>query len=68
MAMSDNISAAFSGVYRAIAMIRAQKVDLVGGKDIEITDAARGLILKSPDGSRWRLTINNAGAVAWTKL
>ena len=40
----------------------------VGPRDLEVQDAAKGLILRSPDGSRWRVTISNAGVAAWTKL
>lgn len=39
-----------------------------GNSDIEITDATKGIILKSPDGSRWRETIDNTGARVMTKL
>lgn len=38
------------------------------GYDIEITDATRGLILRSPDGTRWRVTIDNAGTLTRTSL
>ena len=37
-------------------------------KDIEITDSSYGLILESPDGTRWRLTINNLGSLIVTSL
>lgn len=40
----------------------------IGPRDLEIQDAAKGVVLKSPDGSRWRITINNAGTIAGTKL
>ena len=40
----------------------------VGPRDVEIQDEAKGLVLRSPDGSRWRGTISNAGALTWTKL
>ena len=40
----------------------------IGQRDLEIQDAAKGVVLKSPDGSRWRITINNAGTIAGTKL
>ena len=40
----------------------------VGPRDVEIQDAAKGVVLRSPDGSRWRATISNAGALTWTKL
>lgn len=36
--------------------------------DIEITLATKGLILKSPDASRWRVTIENDGSLTVTKL
>ena len=36
--------------------------------DIEVTDFTRGVILRSPDSSRWRLTVTNTGALSTTKL
>ena len=36
----------------------------VGPRDVEITDATKGLVLKSPDGKRWRVTVDNAGALS----
>ena len=36
----------------------------VGPRDIEIGDATKGLVLKSPDGKRWRVTVDNAGALS----
>ena len=35
----------------------------VGPRDIEISDATKGVVLRSPDGKRWRITVSNAGAV-----
>ena len=40
----------------------------VGPRDIEVQASDHGIILTSPDKSRWRATINNLGALAWTKL
>lgn len=40
----------------------------VGAADIEITDSTRGIILRSPNNTRWRLTINNDGSVVTTSL
>ena len=37
-------------------------------KDIEITNSASGVILQSPDGNRWRLTINNDGQLLAEQL
>lgn len=36
---------------------------MVGARDVEITDAARGVILKSPDGTRYRITVANGGSL-----
>jgi len=43
----------------------AQKV---GASDIEITDATKGLILKSANNNRYRLTIDNDGIPTTTAL
>ncbi len=34
---------------------------MVGGRDIEITEATKGVVLRSPNGSRWRLAVDNSG-------
>lgn len=36
--------------------------------DIEITDTTKGYILKSPNGTRWRVTINDSGDLITTSL
>jgi len=36
--------------------------------DIEVATTTSGLILKSPDGSRFRQTINNIGVTTWTSI
>ena len=36
--------------------------------DVEVVDATKGIVLRSPDGSRWRVTIDNAGTLVRTKL
>ena len=41
---------------------------MVGPRDIELTDTTKGIVLKSPDGSRWRMKIDDTGAVTTTKL
>jgi len=43
----------------------AQKV---GSDDIEITDATKGIILKSSNNNRYRLTIDNDGIPTTTVL
>lgn len=42
-----------------------------GGKvygDIEYGRSSDGVIMTSPDGSRWKQSIDNSGVVTWTKL
>lgn len=36
------------------------------GRDVEVGDAR--LILKSPDGKRWSITVSNAGAISATAI
>jgi hypothetical protein len=36
--------------------------------DFEIAAPDKGLILRSPDGTRWRITINNQGYMTVKKL
>jgi len=36
--------------------------------DYEVTDATKGVIMKSPNGSRWRLTIDNNGSLIRTAI
>jgi hypothetical protein len=36
--------------------------------DVEVTDLTKGVVIKSPNGNRWRLTVSNAGAVSATAL
>lgn len=44
------------------------KADKVGAVDIEITDAAKGVILKSANGKRWRITVSDTGVLTTTDL
>lgn len=43
-------------------------VDSPKDHDIEITDSAYGLILKSPNNTRWRLTVSDDGNPIFTSL
>jgi len=36
----------------------------VSGGDVEITGSGKGAILPAPDGSRWRVTVDNAGRLS----
>lgn len=41
----------------------ASKLDVSGG-DVEIQDIASGIIMKSPDGTRYRVTVANGGTLS----
>jgi len=43
--------------------VPVSKLEVDGG-DIEIDDSASGLILRSPDGTRYRVTVANGGAIS----
>jgi len=43
------------------------KLEVQGG-DIEVHDSASGLILKSPDGTRYRITVANGGTLTVTAV
>ena len=36
----------------------------VGNRDVELGVSGKGLVLKSPDGTRYRVTVNNGGTLA----
>jgi hypothetical protein len=44
------------------------KAAKVGADDIEITDFTKGVILRSPDNSRWRITVDNSGVISATSI
>jgi len=39
---------------------------MVGPRDVEITSATKGIVLVSPGGTRFRVTVTNAGALVVT--
>ena len=43
------------------------KVSVKGG-DIFLADSDKGVIMKSPNGSCWRMTVSNAGAAVFTAM
>lgn len=49
-----------------------EKVDVDGNVkttgDVELTDATKGIILKSPNGARWRVTVSDSGTLVTTPL
>lgn len=44
------------------------KVKTVVSHDIEITDSTKGIILTSPNGTRFRITVDDSGNLTTTKL
>jgi hypothetical protein len=45
----------------------AAKLQVTNG-DIYIQNATNGVIMKSPDGNCWRMTVSNAGTPVYTKI
>lgn len=50
------------------AVTTATQQVMVGGRDVEITDATRGIILRSPNGTRFRVTVGNDGTLTTVAL
>jgi hypothetical protein len=50
----------------ALTNLSAFSVNLSG--DIEVTDPTKGVILKSPNGTRFRITVTNSGALSTTQV
>lgn len=56
----DTYNAVTSGaVYSALNL----KSNKVGTDDIEVTDSSKGIILRSPNGNRWRTTVSDSGVL-----
>jgi hypothetical protein len=45
----------------------ASKLSVKGG-DINVVDVGKGIIMKSPNGSCWRLTVSNTGQPVFTSV
>lgn len=52
----------------AIFNLVEQGVLRVAGADLEVEASGAGLILRSPDQTRWRVTVDNAGALSTTSI
>lgn len=50
-----------------VAFVNTESDNIIYG-DLEFGDLAKGVIMKSADGSRWRITIDNTGVLKSTKL
>jgi len=42
--------------------------NLTVNQDVNISTIGKGVVIKSPDGSNWRITVSDAGALITTKL
>lgn len=42
--------------------------NLTASGDVEITDSTKGIILKSPDNTRWRVTVNDDGTLSTASI
>lgn len=63
--LADTLTAAQKA--QAIANLLESSALTVPG-DLETTGSSNGLILESPDGSRFRVTVNNAGALSTASI
>ncbi|WP_202815373.1 hypothetical protein [Peribacillus simplex] len=36
--------------------------------DFEFGDTLKGIVMKSPDGGRWKASMSNTGTITWTKI
>ena len=54
--------------WREVFRINSFNGKVEGKNDIEITDASRGVVLRSPNGSRFRLTVSNDGQISAVRL
>lgn len=42
--------------------------EMTSQEDIKVVDSSKGLVLKSPDGTYWRVTVNNSGTLSTASL
>jgi hypothetical protein len=68
LANVDNTADSAKPVSTAQQTALNAKANLVGAVDVEITDTTKGLILKAPGGTRYRLTVGDDGALTTTGL
>jgi len=52
----------------AIPAVAPATTETVTAADIEVTDSAKGIVLRSANGSRWRITVDDAGVPTITAL
>lgn len=64
----DRYPAYLANNFRRVADVLMLVANLVGDKDIEITSPTRGIILRAPNGTRYRVTVDNTGTLIRTAL
>lgn len=63
----SSTSAVEKAMWLAVKNSNVSRLTLYGG-DIELDEAGDGIILKSPNGTRYKLTVDNAGSLAVTAV
>lgn len=58
----------YGGSFTSTYGIGLYASSIVSAGDIEITNSSKGLILKSPNGTRYRVTVDNSGNLVTTAL
>ena len=64
----DNTSDLNKPISTATQTALVGKLNKISNEDFEITDATKGVILKSPNGTRYRITIADDGAIITTAI
>lgn len=55
-------------VTHSLVALQNRKADKVGADPVEVTDPAAGVILTSPNETRYRVTVSDAGALEVTEI
>jgi hypothetical protein len=59
----------FPSLPREVASALARIARAISGEvDFEFLDSEKGIIIPSPDGTRWRITVDNAGSLVTTAV
>jgi hypothetical protein len=71
---TSELDCVFSGAYSQLSYLGTAKLRVGSGNvevlatDIEVTDSTKGIILKSPNGTRYRFTVSDLGTLTPTAL